>query len=372
MAKMCEKISYKTLFPSWTPLESRQLLPFRPLGCHWWKGALDMFPLNSLTGGRGSVCWRCLFTSSWSLDSILVGDAKKKKWSRFFLPSWDGKEKYCFLPDRGFKRLRQMVLQPQFSFCFTVWCPTYQPPVILQQVARHLRFGGVKWSRMDVFCETGHHGHIGGLEGISGHDFRHVFIANVLQRSFFMNQIANVQFILWADFLPIWASHISDLNSYLVREAPAMLDSRIEWKNCGNINFHYISHVLASRWLSYHPKTSLKPREVFETSALWPGNVCQACPFAVKVGWAAAEALSKKQHSKLEVQKIHCCFWKRYMLHPFCCITCHHLSCHFACVQPLFRRFLDQGVKRTIRSTNSWRRCCRTGHVFWGTVIIRW
>lgn len=154
-----------------------------------------------------------------------------------------------------------------------------------------------------------------------------------------------------------------------------MLDSGIEWK----IHFRgktveaLIFNIFCMSWLrDGYPtilKPACKPREVFETSALWPGNVCQACPFAVKVGWAAAEALSKKKHSKLEVQKIHVASGKRYMLHPFCCLTYHHLSCHFAYVQLFFRRFLDQGVKRTIRSTNSWRRCCRTGHVFWGTVI---
>ena len=297
-----------------------------------------------------------------------------KKIDHFFFVGFLGlKRKILFLPHLGFKRLRQMAFQPQLSSnSFTVWCPTSR---YFAAGSKASSFWGGQVVKDGFFCETGHHGHIGGLEGISGHDFRHVFIANVLQRSFSMNQIANVQFILWADFLPIWAPDISDLNCYLAPEAPAMLDSGIEWK----IHFRgktveaLIFNIFCMSWLrDGYPtilKPACKPREVFETSALWPGNVCQACPFAVKVGWAAAEALSKKKHSKLEVQKIHVASGKRYMLHPFCCLTYHHLSCHFAYVQLFFRRFLDQGVKRTIRSTNSWRRCCRTGHVFWGTVI---
>lgn len=240
-------------------------------------------------------------------------------------------------------------------------------------------FWGGQVVKDGFFCETGHHGHIGGLEGISGHDFRHVFIENVLQRSFSMNQIANVQFILWADFLPIWAPDISDLNCYLAPEAPAMLDSGIEWK----IHFRgktvetLIFNIFCMSWLRDGYPTILKPAwsqgKSFETSALWPGNVCQACPFAVKVGWAAAEALSKKKHSKLEVQKIHYCFRKKIYATS---ILLYHLSPLILSfrIRPAIlpeiswpRREANDKEHKFVASLLSHRPC-----FFWGTVIIRW
>ena len=181
-----------------------------------------------------------------------------KKKDHFFFGFLGLKRKILFLPHLGFKRLRQMAFQPQLSSnSFTVWCPTSR---YFAAGSKASSFWGGQVVKDGFFCETGHHGHIGGLEGISGHDFRHVFIANVLQRSFSMNQIANVQFILWADFLPIsWA--LSDLNWYLAPEAPAMLYSGIEWK----IHFRgktvetLIFNIFRMSWLRDGYPTILKP-----------------------------------------------------------------------------------------------------------------